>query len=113
MSNNNDEKLIPIIVSNSYLKKYYLDERLNVLPKEVKDTLKIIFVKLTEEVGGVVEVLFDNSEYDLVFKNYKNDDDFNYDEINANYKLSKIEREYKEIFDQVAQFCKFKFNGLV
>lgn len=104
---------IPIIVSNSYNKKYYLDERLNVLPKEVKDTLKIIFVKLTEEIGGVTEVLFDNNEYDLVFKTYKNDDDFNYDEINANYKLSKIEREYSEIFSQIAQFCKFKLNGLV
>ena len=105
--------LIPIIVSNSYSKKYYLDERLNVLPKEVKDTLKIIFVKLTEEVGGVVEVLFDNQEFDLVFKTYKNDDDFNYDEINANYKLSRIEREYSEIFSQIAEFCKFKLNGLV
>lgn len=114
---NNEEKIsavqIPIIVSNSYLKKYYLDERLNVLPKEVKDTLKIIFVKLTEEIGGVTEVLFDNGEYDLVFKTYKNDDDYNYDEISANYKLSKIEREYAEIFLQVAEFCKFKFNGLV
>ena len=104
---------IPIIVSNSYNKKYYLDERLNVLPREVKDTLKIIFVKLTEEVGGVAEVSFDNTEYDLVFKTYKNDDDFNYDEINANYKLSKIEREYAEIFSQIAEFCKFKLNGLV
>lgn len=104
---------IPIIVSNSYNKKYYLDDRLNVLPKEVKDTLKIIFVELTEEVGGVAEVSFDNKEYDLVFKIYKNDDDFNYDEINANYKLSRIEREYSEIFSQIAEFCKFKLNGLV
>lgn len=104
---------IPIIVSNSYNKKYYLDERLNVLPKEVKDTLKIIFVKLTEEVGGVTEVSFDNQEYDLIFKTYKNDDDYNYDEINANYKLSKIERDYSEIFSQIAEFCKFKLNGLV
>ena len=114
--NNNEPPTIiqiPIIVSNSYNKKYYLDERLNVLPKEVKDTLKIIFVKFTEEIGGVTEVSFDNSEYDLVFKTYKNDDDYNYDEINANYKLSKIEREYSEIFSQIAEFCKFKLNGLV
>lgn len=112
-SKNNNENLIPIIVSNSYLKKYYLDDRLNTLPKEVKDTLKIIFVKLTEEVGGVTEVSFDNTEYDLVFKTYSNDDDYNFDEINANYKLSKIEREYSEIFSQIAEFCKFKLNGLV
>ena len=115
MEENNKQEIqqVPIIVSNSYIKKYYLDERLNVLPKEVKDTLKTIFVKLTEEVGGVVEVLFDNVEYDLVFKMSNNDNDYNFDEINANYKLSKIEREYAEIFEQVSKFCKFKFNGLV
>ena len=109
---NNDE-LIPIVVSNSYLKKYYLDERLNTLPKEVKDTLKILFVKLTEGIGGIVEVLFDNKEYDLVFRSYKNDDDIAYDEINATYKLSRVEKENKEIFEQIAMFCKFKLNGLV
>lgn len=108
-----DVELIPIIVSNSYIKKYYLDERLSVLPKEVRDTLKIVFVKLTEEIGGIVEVSFDNKEYDLVFKSYSNDDDYNFDKINADYKLSRIEREHKEIFDQIAKFCKFKFNGLV
>lgn len=112
-SGENEVVQIPIIVSNSYIKKYYLDERLNVLPKEVKDTLKTIFVKLTEEVGGVVEVLFDNREYDILFKITSNDDDYNFDEINANYKLSKIERDYREIFNQIAQFYKFKFNGLV
>ncbi|MBO6119252.1 MAG: hypothetical protein J6P02_02165 [Lachnospiraceae bacterium] len=111
---NNDEIIqLPIIVSNSYIKKYYIDERLNVLPKEVKNTLRKIFEDYTKEVGGLVEVLFDNKEFDLVFKNYKDDTDYNYDEINATYKLSKIEREYAELFSQVAQFCKFKFNGLV
>lgn len=108
-----NKNLIPIIVSNSYLKKYYLDNRLDSLPKEVKDTLKIIFVKYTEEVGGIVEVNFDKELYEISLKNYKNDDDFNYDEIEAIYKLNKIEKMYKEIFDDVAKFCKFKLNGLV
>ena len=113
--NKNDKILeqFPIIVSNSYIKKYYMDERLGAIPKEIKDTLKIIFVNLTEEVGGVVEVLFDNREYDLVFRSYCEDDDYNYDEINAKYKLSKIEKDYSEVFSQIAKFCKFKFNGLV
>ena len=50
---------------------------------------------------------------DFLFKIYNDDDDYDFDEINAKYKLSRIEREYKEIFDKVAEFCKFKFNGLV
>lgn len=107
------DNLIPIIVSNSYEKKYYLDPRLESLPKEVKDTLKILFVTHTEEVGGCVEVSFDNTMYDLVFRAYKNDDDFNYDEINANYKLSKLEKTNEELFSKVAEFCKFKLNGVV
>lgn len=107
------KNVIPIIVSNSYIKKYYLDERLNVLPKEVKDALKILFVKLTEEVGGVATVNFDNDTYEIFTEIGKNDDDFMFDEINATYKLSKIERENEKIFDDIATFCKFKFNGLV
>lgn len=109
----NQSNLIPIIVSNSYIKKYYLDERLENLPKEVKDTLKIIFVKLTEEVGGIVEVIFDNTSYEIFLRIEKNDDDLVFDEINANYKLSKIEKDNKELFDKIASFCKFKLNGIV
>lgn len=111
--NQNNEKLIPIIVSNSYSKKYYLDERLNALPKEIKDALKIIFVTHTEEVGGIAEVSFDFNENDLIFKSYNNDDDFSYDEINANYKLFRIEKEYSEMFENIASFCKFKLNGII
>ena len=109
----NQSNLIPIIVSNSYIKKYYLDERLENLPKEVKDTLKIIFVKLTEEVGGIVEVIFDNTSYEIFLRIEKKDDDLVFDEINANYKLSKIEKDNEELFDQIASFCKFKLNGIV
>ncbi len=108
-----NKNLIPIIVSNSYIKKYYIDSRLEVLPDEVKKALKIMFVKLTEEVGGIVQVLFDNEAYDILMRFDKNDDDLLFDEINANYKLSKIEKDNKKIFDDIATFCKFKFNGLV
>ena len=104
---------IPIIVSNSYIKKYYLDERLNVLPKEVKDALKILFVKLTEEVGGIAKVIFYNDTYEIYTEMEKNDEDMLFDEINATYKLSKIERENEKIFSDIATFCKFKFNGIV
>ena len=85
MSQNND--LTPIIVSNSYVKKYYIDPRLESLPKEVKDTLKIVFVKLTEDVGGVLELVYDNNSYEVFTHIARNDDDLEFDEINANYRL--------------------------
>ena len=106
-------ELVPIIVSNSYIKKYYLDPRLDSLPKEVKDTLKIVFVKLTEDVGGVLEVIYDNSSYEVFTRIARNDDDLEFDEINANYRLSKLEKDHEKLFADIATFCKFKFNGLV
>lgn len=109
----NNNELIPIIISNSYIKKYYLDNRLETLPKEIKDTLKRIFVTFTENVGGMAVVTFDNKDYKLVFEIKKNDDDIGFDEINANYKLTRLEQENIELFDQIAKFCKFKLNGLV
>lgn len=112
MSQNN-KNLIPIIVSNSYIKKYYIDERLTSLPKEIRDNLKIAFVKFTEEVGGVLQVVFDNENYEIFLTIDKSDDDIVFDEIDAKYKLSKIEKENEKVFDDIATFCKFKFNGLV
>lgn len=105
--------LTPIIVSNSYIKKYYLDSRLEILPKEVKDEVKRTLMKFTEEVGGIVLVMYDNVDNKIFFRVSKVDDDISYDEINASYKLSKLERENAETFEQIAEFCKFKFNGLV
>lgn len=104
---------IPIIVSNSYIKKYYLDNRLEILPKEIKNKLKEVFVTFTENVGGILVVVFDNKNYNLLLNIEKNDDDISFDEINANYKLSKLENENIELFEQIAKFCKFKLNGLV
>ena len=105
--------LTPIIVSNSYIKKYYLDSRLEVLPKEIKNEVKVALMKLTEEVGGIVLAMYDNIESKVLFRVAKVDDDIGFDEINANYKLSKFEREKADTFDKIAEFCKFKFNGLV
>lgn len=105
--------LTPIIVSNSYIKKYYLDSRLEVLPKEIKNEVKNVLMKFTEDVGGIVLAMYDNVDYKIFFRVAKVDDDISYDEINANYKLAKLERENTETFDQIAEFCKFKFNGLV
>ena len=42
-----------------------------------------------------------------------NDDDIEFDEINANYRLSRLEKEHEKLFIDIATFCKFKFNGLV
>lgn len=104
---------ITIIVSNSYNKKFYLDKNLNKLPNEIKNEIKILFVKFTEKYGGIIEVIFDKINSDLIFRTYKNDNDFDYDEINVNYKMSKMQKDNEQLFLNIALFCKYKLNGIV
>ena len=47
-----------LCVSNSYEKKYYLNEIFDGLPQRVKDELKILCVLFTEDVGGILELKF-------------------------------------------------------
>ena len=105
------EEEIIIAVSNSYITKFYLDERLDKsLTKELKDGLKFLMVALTEENGGILECRYNDKNTMIQFITYKDDNDYLYDEIGANLHLRKIERENEEFFDNLALFCKMKFH---
>lgn len=105
----NEETIIA--VSNSYITKYYLDERLDKsLTKELKDGLKFLMIALTEENGGILECRYDDKSTMIHFFTYKDDNDFLYDEIGANLHLRKMERENEEFFENLALYCKMKFH---
>lgn len=101
-----------IAVSNSYISKFYFDERLNALPKELKDGIKILMVSLTEENGGILEAIYNDKECNIYFKTYADSEDYLYDEIGATYKMRKMERENEELFENLALFCKMKFHKI-
>ena len=106
---NIDEETI-ISVSNSYISKYYLDKRLEILPKELKDGIKILMVSFTEENGGVLEMRYNDKLTSIFLFSYKDDNDFLYDEIAAGIKMQKLEKESEELFNNLAIFCKMKFH---
>ena len=99
-----------IAVSNSYISKYYLDERLNILPKELKDGIKILMVSFTEENGGILEMRYNDTLTSIFLFSYKDDNDFLYDDIAAGMKMQKLEKESEELFNNLAIFCKMKFH---
>ena len=51
MDMSNNENLV-LCVSNSYQKKFYLNEHFQKLPDSIKDELKIMCVLYTEDIGG-------------------------------------------------------------
>ena len=44
---------------NSYEKKYYFNPDFDKLPEDIKNELKIMCVLFTEEVGGILDLEFD------------------------------------------------------
>ena len=55
-------KEVVLCVSNAYQKKYYLNENFNGLPQTIRDEHKIMCVLYTEDVGGILELVFDEDE---------------------------------------------------
>ena len=74
-----DENVV-LCVSNSYEKKYYFNPDFDKLPDDVKNELKIMCVLFTEEVGGILDMEFDE-EGNLLFKSSADEGDLLYDEI--------------------------------
>ena len=71
-------KEVVLCVSNAYQKKYYLNENFNGLPQTIRDELKIMCVLYTEDVGGILELVFDE-DGNLDFRTSCKENDFFYD----------------------------------
>lgn len=54
-----DDEEVILCASSAYDKKFYLNEEFSKLPDEIKDDLKIMCVLFTEEVGGILKLVFD------------------------------------------------------
>lgn len=111
MSNNMaDNKEIVLCVSNSYQKKFYLNENFQGLPQGIKDELKIMCVLYTEDVGGILEMIFDE-DGNLDFRTTYEDDDFFYDEIGSVLKIKQYQNQKRELLESIETFYKIVFLG--
>ena len=96
--------------SSKYTKKYYLNEDFNGLPQQIKDELKIMCVLYTEEIGGTLELQFDE-DGNLSLQVEANEDDLLYDEIGSVLKIKKLQKEKAELFEQLETYYKVFFLG--
>ena len=101
--------LIP--VSYSYEKKYYFNPDFDKLPDDVKNELKIMCVLFTEEVGGILDMEFDE-EGNLLFKSSADEGDLLYDEIACGMLVKKYQYEKRELLESLEMFFKVFFLGM-
>lgn len=99
-----------LCASNAYNKKYYLSEDFNGLPEMVKEELQIMCVLYTEDVGGVLELVF-NEDGDLEFRTTCDKSDFLYDEIGSVLKIKQYQNAKRELLEALETYYRIVFLG--
>jgi hypothetical protein len=101
---------VVLCVSNAYQKKFYLNENFNGLPKSIKEELKIMCVLYTEDVGGILELVFDE-DGSLQFKTSCEDDDFFYDEIGSVLKIKQYQNDRRDMLEAIEMYYRILYLG--
>ena len=93
-----DEEVV-LCASSAYEKKFYLNEE-----------LKIMCVLFTEEVGGILELVFDE-EGNLLFRTDADENDLLYDDIACGMLIKKMQYEKRELLESLEMFYRVFFLG--
>ena len=96
--------------ASAYEKKYYLNEDFKALPQQIQDELKIMCVLFTEDIGGVLTLVFDE-EGNLLLEVSANEGDLLYDDIGSELKIRQIRKEKAELLQSLELYYKVYFLG--
>ena len=89
--------------ASAYEQKYYLNEDFQSLPSQIQDELKIMCVLFTEDVGGILELVY-NEDGELEFRTSFDEGDYLYDEIGSVLKVKELQRTKPELLDSLQLF---------
>ena len=97
-----DEKMV-LCASSAYEQKYYFNQDFSSLPDTIKDELHIMCVLFTADVGGALQVIFDEDGR-LELRTQTEESDLLYDEIGSVLKIKQLQREKQELFESLEMF---------
>ena len=104
------QERIVLCGANAYEQKYYFNEKFDGIPQSIKDELHIICVLFTEEVGGIITIVFDE-DGTLSLETQAADDDFYYDEISSGLLVREIRRKKQELFESLTLYYRVVILG--
>lgn len=96
--------------ASAYEQKYYLNEDFNSLPSQIQDELKIMCVLFTEDVGGVLTLVFDE-DGTLLLEVSADEGDLLYDEIGSELKIRQIQRQKSDLLEALELYYRTFFMG--
>ena len=101
---------ITLCASNAYNKKFYLNDNFKGLPEAIKEELQIMCVLYTEDVGGVLELVYDE-DGNLEFRTSYEEGDFFYDEIGSVLKIKQYQDVKRELLESLETYYRIVFLG--
>ena len=104
------EDKIVLCGANSYERKFYINPDFESLPDHVKDGLKIMCVLFTEDVGGILTLVFEENG-ELCFEVTAEENDFFFDEIGSHLKIKELQRTKEELLGALQLYYKVFFLG--
>ena len=104
-----DEEMV-LCAASAYERKFYLNPEFNSLPEEVKQELQIMCVLYTEDVGGILLVVYDE-EGNLELKVEHEENDFAFDEIGSVLKIKQLQQTKRELFESLETFYRVFYLG--
>lgn len=101
---------VVLCASNAYNRKYYLNDNFKGLPESIREELQIMCVLYTEDVGGVLELVYDEDGH-LEFRTSYEEDDFFYDEIGSILKIKQYQNAKRELLEALEMYYRIVFLG--
>lgn len=101
---------VVLCASNAYSKKFYLNEHFKGLPDSIKEELQIMCVLYTEDVGGILELIFDE-DGNLEFRTSYEETDFFYDEIGSVLKIKQYQNVKRDLLEAIETYYRIVFLG--
>ena len=99
-----------LCAASAYEKKFYLNPEFDQLPESIKEELQIMCVLYTEDVGGILMLVFDE-DGSLELKVDHEENDFAFDEIGSVLKIKQLQQTKHELFESLELFFKVFYLG--
>lgn len=97
-----DEKQV-LCACSAYEQKFYMNPRYSSLPERVREELRILCVMLTEDVGGVFTMAYEE-DGTLYLSTTAKENDFFYDEIGSYLKIKQLRQQKEELFEGLEEY---------
>ena len=104
------EEEVVLCAASAYEQKFYLNPQFESLPEAVRQELQIMCVLYTEDVGGILLVVYDE-EGNLELKVEHEENDFAFDEIGSVLKIKQLQQDKKELLESLEMYYRVFFLG--